>query len=402
MFVFQNTESPSPCILFFCHEFVISFIGFIETPLLKQQFGLGGFPMDIKYQDVFKEYDFKITGTYRIRGAHIIETNNGPRLFKRLECSANQVEFEDEIQQLLLKKGHPYVDLYVRNSKDEIITADSRGNQYVIKNWNSGTESDLRKEEDVISSVTNLARLHVLLRGTCVNEKNGVSFKEKNLNTSFEKRLRELRRVRSYIRKKRKKHEFELCFLDCYDSLFAQANMANDLLKESQYNKLLEEAISNSNICHGNYTYHNIIFLDKKQRQIYKKKQVNKQLCNNSYFQDRQIATNNFDKAVVGIQINDLYHFIRKTMEKNHWDISLGNKIIEAYDSTCAISKEEAELLYILLLYPEKFWKVCNHYYNGKKAWVPKRTTEKLADVNKQIISKDRFLKQLKEKLDFA
>ncbi len=358
--------------------------------------------MDVKYQEIFKEYDFKITGTFRIRGAHIIETNNGPKLFKRLECSTSQVEFEDNIQQLLVKKGHPYVDLYVRNSKDEIITTDSRGNKFIIKDWNSGIECDLRKEEDVLASVTNLARLHKLLRGVCVNERNNISFQEKNLNTSFERRIKELRRVRAYVRKRRKKHEFELCFLNCYDSLLNQANIANDLLKASQYDKLLENAISNGNICHGNYTYHNIVFLDKRQRGLYKKKHEKRHQDSNLNFPNRQIVTNNFEKAVVGIQINDLYHFIRKTMEKNYWNISLGSKMIETYDSTCSISKEEAELLYILLLYPEKFWKVCNRYYNGKKTWVPKRTTEKLVDVNKQTVNKDCFLKQLKENLDFA
>lgn len=44
---------------------------------------------------------------------------------------------------------------------------------------------------------------------------------------------------------------------------------------------------------------------------------------------------------MVGIQINDLYHFIRKTMEKNDWDISLGNKMIETYKKYCDISEGE-------------------------------------------------------------
>ena len=349
--------------------------------------------METKYQDVFKQYNFKIYNTFRTRGAHIIETNEGAKLFKGLECSINSVEFEDKIQGHLVKKCHPYVDLYVRNLKNEVITTDSMGNKYIIKNWTSGTECDLRNEEDVLNAVINLSSIHKLLRGVHINGE-VYSNIEVNLNNTFEKRIRELRSIRSYIRRKRKKNEFELCFLDCYDHLYNQAILASELLKESQYDDLLKNAIANGHICHGNYTYHNLTFLDKKQKQ----KRVNEK-TNSSI---KQIITSNFDKAVVGIQVNDLYHFIRKVMEKNNWDITLGNRIIETYNLNCNLSNEEVYLLYVLLLFPEKFWKISNYYYNGKKTWVPKRTTGKLMDVNNQRLYKDKFLNQLKEKLKNA
>ncbi len=362
--------------------------------------------MEIKYQDVFKQYNFKIYNTYRTRGAHIIETNEGSKLFKRLECSINRVEFEDKVQQLLVKKCHPYIDLYVRNARKEIITTDSAGNKYVIKNWPIGTDCDLRNEKDVLIGVNNLSLLHKLLRGVSFKEEEFSPNIEVNLNNLFDKRIKELKSVRSYIRRKRKKNEFELCFLGSYDHLYNQAVLARRLLKESNYNDLLEEAISNGHICHGNYTYHNLTYLDKKQAQKYydaiykqsKQKGENERGTHNN----KQAVTSNFEKALIGIQINDLYHFIRKTMEKNNWDIELGNKMIEAYNNICPLSKDEAHLLYILLLFPEKFWKVSNYYYNGKKAWVPRRTIEKLVDVCNQTKHKDLFLEQLKDKLNNA
>lgn len=341
--------------------------------------------METKYQEVFSQYNFKIHNSFRIRGAHIIETNIGPKLFKGLECSVNHVNFENEIQQVLVKRAYPYLDLYVPNSKKEIITTDSMGNQFFIKDWYSGLECDLKQEEDVLNGVANLACIHNLLRNVPISEESRTLNGEINLNESFEKRIRELKRVRSYIKQKRKKKEFELSFLDCYDHFFDQATLANELLKASQYDNLLKAAQSKGHVCHGNYTYHNLIFLGKTHK--YNERN------------SKQIITTNFDRAVIGIQINDLYHFIRKTMEKTNWDIKLGNKMIKIYNSTCAISKEEAHLLYILLLYPEKFWKVSNHYYNGKKTWVPKRTIQKLEDVKNQTEDKDKFLKQLKGKL---
>lgn len=326
--------------------------------------------MDAKYQEVLKQYNFKVHNTFRIRGAHIIETNEGAKLFKRLECSKKRVEFEDKIQKFMINEGYSYIDSYVYNLKEEIITSDSMGNAYVIKDWHFGTEIDLRNEKDVIKGVKNLAFLHSILRNVPIDTEDISYNLEVNLHETFEKRTRELKSVRSYIKRKRKKNEFEICFLSCYDHLFQQAMLAKKYLKELQYERMLEDAISQRNVCHGNYTYHNVIILDKK------------------------IATTNFEKAIVGVQVNDFYHYMRKTMEKNNWDIGLANKMIETYKKHCNISEDEKQLLYILILFPEKFWKISNYYYNGKKTWVPKRTIQKLTDVQKQTEKKDMFLEQ--------
>lgn len=345
--------------------------------------------MDIKYQEVFQQYNFKIYNTFRVRGAHIVETNKGPKLFKRLECSKNRIDLEDKIQQFLVEKCHPYVDLYVPNVNKEVITKDSMGNCFILKDWYSGTECNLRDEVEVLYGVRNLTLLHNILKEFPMDPQEVCFNLDLDLREAFEKRNRELRRVRSYIRGKRKKNEFELCFLACYEHLFKQALLATKLLKESGYDRLKENSINKRHICHGNYTYHNVLLLNERQN-----RNINERYGD---FKSSNIITTNFDRSVVGIQINDLYHFIRKTMEKNDWNIELGNKMIQTYDSHCNMTKDEKDLLYILLLYPEKFWKISNYYFNGKKTWVPRRTIQKLMDVKNQTMKKDKFIKQLKK-----
>jgi hypothetical protein len=82
-------------------------------------------------------------------------------------------------------------------------------------------------------------------------------------------------------------------------------------------------------------------------------------------------------------------------MEKNDWDILYGSNMIESYDRIKPISKKELGVLYVLLLYPEKFWKITNFYYNGKKAWVSGRNIQKLVSIGEQNIKKEMFLKSL-------
>ncbi len=354
--------------------------------------------MEDRNQELLRQYNIKIYNTYRIRGAFILETDKGLKLFKNLESSKNRVEFENVILEHLYNNNYPFVDSYVKNIAGELITEDSQGNKYVLKNWYPGEECNLREEVDVLSAVNNLASLHQILRNLPLTQDQVDLSGNNNLLEVFDKRNRELKRVRSYIREKRKKNEFELCYLNCYDAFYEQALEATKLLSQSQYEDLEKKAMDNLMVCHGNYTYHNIIKISQAQGSQSNLRNYNQ----GEYLQAANLrgnlntlATTNFDKAYVGIQIMDLYHFIRKVMEKNDWDLDIGSMVLDTYENTFPLTKEEQKLLYILLLYPEKFWKITNFYYNGKKSWVPQRNIQKLIGIEEQMESKDRFLKCL-------
>lgn len=369
--------------------------------------------MEDRNQEVLRQYSFKIYNTYRTRGAFILETDRGLKLLRSFEGSKNRVEFENALLDILVDLDYPYVDSYVRNTANDIITEDSSGNKYVIKNWFPGEECNLRDEADVSDAATNLATLHSLLREIPLTEDQIQHNSYIDLMEVFDKRNRELRRVRSYIREKRKKNEFEMCYMGCYDEFYSQAQAATKILGESCYIELLKSAIDHRCICHGNYTYHNVIML--KTGRIAHEKNVQDPFNDNRRNIDKgealsaaglrkkvsisNMATTNFDKAYIGIQIMDLYHFIRKVMEKNNWDIDLGSMILDTYHSILPISKEEQKLLYILLLYPEKFWKITNFYYNGKKSWMPQRNIQKLMGIQEQAQRKSNFLQCLERTL---
>ena len=59
------------------------------------------------------------------------------------------------------------------------------------------------------------------------------------------------------------------------------------------------------------------------------------------------------------------------------------------------LCKEEKQLLHVLLLFPEKFWKVSNHYSNSHKAWVSGRDIEKLNRLIAAEPAREHFLENL-------
>ena len=107
------------------------------------------------------------------------------------------------------------------------------------------------------------------------------------------------------------------------------------------------------------------------------------------------MATTNFEHVQSNIQVTDLYYFLRKVMEKNQWDVALGDKILNCYQNNVPFKKGELEYISICLIYPEKFWKAANSYHRSRKVWIPAKNLEKLELVIKQTEEKKEFLENI-------
>ena len=74
------------------------------------------------------------------------------------------------------------------------------------------------------------------------------------------------------------------------------------------------------------------------------------------------------------------------------WTNSFGKE----YQKEKRILEEEYDILLILFSYPEKFWKVVNHYYNNNKAWIPQKDIDKLNVIVNQNDEKRKFIEKMK------
>ena len=187
----------------------------------------------------------------------------------------------------------------------------------------------------------------------------------------YRRHNRELKKVRQFTRKVVPKGEFEFAFLKQFDQMYQWAEAAVEELERSDYEKLYAEEMKKFGMIHGEYNYHNIIMTKEG------------------------IATTNFEKFRRDIQVEDLYYFLRKCMEKHRYDERLGYRMMRAYDSVNKLGKKERDYLAIRLAYPEKFWKITNSYYHSGKAWIPAKNVEKLSLSVAQTEEKKRFLRNL-------
>lgn len=93
--------------------------------------------------------------------------------------------------------------------------------------------------------------------------------------------------------------------------------------------------------------------------------------------------------------VKDLYLLFRKISEKADWSLSLGTKMIEAYERIRPLEDWERRQLACRLAYPDKFWKIVNFYYNSRKSRIPDKTVEKLDILVAQEKSRQRLIQVL-------
>lgn len=318
--------------------------------------------MSDKLAEVWEQYDMEVVSTGKGRGMTILRTDRGVRVLQPFVTSESRLEQEALLKEAIYQAGYRYIDRFVRNREEELITCDRYHTPFVLKEYFEGRECNIRQESDMIAAVENLARLHLVLQKI----ENPVHQKELKTLYSFRRHNQELKRVRGYMRQKPTKSEFDYLYLSCYETFYGQAEEVVRELEQVQEGLVKRRWF----YCHGAYHQHNVLILKEG------------------------IATVNFERFMVDNQLVDLYTFLRKAMEKNEYQWELLFRLIEAYSKHMNLVEEDYVFLYYLLRYPEKFWKISNQYNNMNKAWIPPKTYEKLQTVIRQDAIKQQLLEQ--------
>lgn len=318
-----------------------------------------------------EQYDLTVLRFGKGREAMLCETNRGLMLLKEYTGTEERIEAEAWLLDRLSEKKVK-TDSYVRNNEGKVVTTTTDSKRYYLKNWPEGQEIDIKSTEGIDLAVKTLAVLHTNMNEVNVPEEiiftQGRSFEE-----DIRKHHKELKHIRGFIRSKRRKSDFELKVLECFDLFYEQGEKTLEYIALSDFcrNKNPSEEQRERTLCHGNFNHHNILADGKS------------------------VFVTNFERIAYNNQMTDLYLFMRKCMEKQNWNSELGMHMLYEYDSVKSITFEEKSVLYILFLYPEKFWKILNHYYNGNKSWISQKSIAKLQNLIELETRRQSFLREL-------
>lgn len=314
---------------------------------------------------ILSQYELEIKEVTKGRGTYICDTNKGMRVLLGFRGAKEKGEALRVYLQAVKEAGFPVEQIEVNKDNEAVTVDEVTGEGFLLKEYISGTELNVNHLKELKEASALLAQYHNVASSIQTEES------EKELEVyplvigEKERHYRELIKVRNYIRNRKKKTEFERIYLKEHEAMLQTAKESIFILDKKQ------EQQPNCCICHGDYNQHNIVMGEEGWRIIH------------------------FENSAYRWSILDLANFLRKMQEKNDWDVFTGKEMLDSYTRVRPLSEVEYEKLYGLLLFPEKFWKVTNHYMNSRKTWISEKDIEKLKKVMEQEGKRLHFTEEL-------
>lgn len=410
--------------------------------------------MSEKLAEVYEKYDMEITNTRRGRGATILTTTDGLRILEPFKGSVVRLEQEHVLKALFEEEGFSDLDTIIPNVNGELITNDRYRQPYVMKKYFAGEECDMRNLADVVRAVDKLADFHMCGKNvakrfqscweqakqekeqrqikeikqaledgeeleriaqiygihqrvleeilkekeeagsaelTCGEMQKESSIDKKTapceeiwmlhgaesdmgecISHLFQRRNRELLKIQKYVLKVKRRNDFEKRFLEVFSNYHSKGVQCEKSFQEVMAAEGTplgrENMLRHYGICHGSFNQHNVILGTDCEAIVH------------------------FERFSRGNQLEDLYQFARKVMEKNHFDYEILDVLLKTYGEKISLSQEDYRYMYVLFTYPEKFWKIANGYYNSKKCFLSPKYLEKLEMVIVQEKEKSEML----------
>lgn len=303
------------------------------------------------------KYELEVKSIVKGRNAYICDTDKGLRLLLPYSGSNERVELLYDILKEIRNKGMVIEQIY-KTIEGEFKSSDESGTEYILKDCYQGDEFRVGNISDMTAAMELMARFHN------ITEQIDKKFEVKEeVSNEYRRHFRELVKIRNYIQTKNKKNDFERIFLRVQKEYI-------DMAKESV------DAISNYDNyigclwCHGQFNHHNVIVTSHGMRLI------------------------NFENMCYCTPLLDISNFVRKMMEKSDWNIDVWRCLMTSYEMYRPLNECDHELLYYMMKFPEKFWKISNHYYNSNKAWVSRRDIDKLNKIIEQETKRLSFLQK--------
>lgn len=318
---------------------------------------------------VLDQYDLEVKNVKKGRGNWIISSNNGDFVLKEYFSGEERLLQQELLTKQIAEKTPVHVQEIVRNREGALLSADAEEHTYVMQTYMEGRECNIKEPRECCLAVETMAKMH---KGMFLEEA-GKYAKPYSLKKEFAKRNTELRRIRRYLKEKRQKNSFELYLYKCFELFFEQALWAEQ--EWESYEHLCQPQQQGMWFCHGDYQHHNV------------------------WLDHREVLILQFEKFAADLPCKDLYLFMRKLLEKNNWDNTMGKQVLDIYENIRPLPAAERISMIYRFAYPEKFWKIANHYFNSKKSFMPDKNMEKLQKLLEQEKSKENFLNETMRKL---
>lgn len=322
--------------------------------------------------DTLEQYELEIRAVRKGRGFWIVNSREGDFVLKEYKGSAERAALQRALTEKVAEETSVLAQQILPNKEGALLSTDAEEKTYVLQTFMEGRECNIKEERECALAVSEMARMH---KGMWLEKSEGMSVFPYSLKREFAKRNTELRRIRRYLKEKRQKNDFERFLYKHYNYFFEKALAVEE--EWDTYEDFCMRDIAELSFSHGDYQHHNV------------------------WLSHHEVMILQFEKFAPDLPCRDLYLFLRKLLEKNNWNTETGKAILEIYEKERVLPCAEKISMIYRFLYPEKFWKIANYYFNSKKSFMPEKNMEKLEKLLEQDERREIFINEtLRNNLD--
>lgn len=314
--------------------------------------------MEVNMHELEKElqdnYDIKINSISNYRDMFIANSDNGKRLIKISNLKPERINFVADVKEHLFNNGFENIDRNIyTNTGSSCITY--KDQTIYMSRYIEGRECNLDSREETIKCARLLAKMHRASIG-CTCTENSIARSELGrLPNCYRKRLDEIKKLKKNAQKGKMKFDSLMC--KYVDYFYELGEESISMLDTSEYFELVEDAEKNRNVSHHDFNHHNI------------------------FIQNDEMFLINFEYCCYDLKVYDLVNLLRRKMRKCEWDIDEAALILNEYSRIESLREGELYLMKVMLMFPQKFWRVVNKYYNSRKSWSEQSYINRLQEV---------------------
>ncbi len=295
---------------------------------------------------------FTEEGIYALKNSHLDE--------KRLFFIANALEtlakngFFKYAHPISLAPGVPFYQ--------------HEAGRFCLSEWVDGEACDFNCPRHLLAAAKTLGEFHLYSRniGSFHGAEGRVSYF--CWPDKIASRTGDLEDFAFLARSKKRRNAFERMYLDHYESFSAKARSARRLLLISDYSRLAKEAYAVKSFIHYDVAARNFIVQGE-----------------DAYLID-------FDYCTLDLPAVDLMRLIKRALKDGYAAKEKLQTILTGYQTARPLTNSECRLIYALLLFPQKFWRLSQRYFCQSHPWTEDTFERKMKNTIRELEHEENWL----------
>ncbi|QLY79263.1 CotS family spore coat protein [Clostridium intestinale] len=324
--------------------------------------------------DLFELFDLKVEDLIPLRSVYILITDKGKKILKKIENTEDMKFITTALD--YIKEGYSDILTFVKAGDGNYYVRWKDG-IYCVMELIEGRECCCSNPLDVVIASKALAQYHKSSLGILKYlEGSNLEILKSNLGkfpNKFNEAKENLLDIKQRVGKYGYKNTFDNILLESIDEQIENINESIKRIEKSNYENLCRDE-NKIVLCHNDLAHHNIILSEDR-----------------AYFID-------FEYSLVDIRVHDICNFLMKSIKNYGYDFDKSIEIINAYDSVWKIEKDELEVLYAIMTFPNDYYNLVYNYYNKKKNWSYESFLSKFQNKLADELDRKDFLKIYEEK----